>query len=108
MPLRWPRGNGANGGLDGAGKLGEQAVAHQLYDSPMVLGDQGPQHLLSVRFQPRQRPNLILSHEAGETGHVSCNNGSKPAFHARSPSNQRLITVDESIYDANQALEWSR
>jgi hypothetical protein len=85
-------------GLNGARELGQQTVAHQLDDAPMILGDLGVDQLFAMGLQCRQRARLILSNKAAVTDYVCGQNGGKPALHRKSPSTRRLATVEGRIY----------
>ena len=68
-------GRGALHGIDHAGELDQRAVAHQLDDAAMILGDRRIDHLAPAVLQPRQRARFVLAHHAAVTGHIGHENG---------------------------------
>jgi hypothetical protein len=48
--------------LNGAGKFGKQAIAHQLDDAAAMLGDAGIDDFRAMLLQKRERSRLVLAH----------------------------------------------
>ena len=63
--------------VDDAAELGQQPVAHQLEDTPLVLFDLRLEQLLAMRPEPRERIRLVLLHEPGVADHVGGEDGGK-------------------------------
>jgi hypothetical protein len=60
---------------DDAGELDEDAVAHELEDAAMALGDQRLQHVLPAGPERFQRTRLIVRHEAAVPHDIGGENG---------------------------------
>ena len=58
-------------GIDDAGELDQQAVAHQLHNAAVMLFDLRIDQLGAMRLLPRDRTTLISLHEPGIPDHVS-------------------------------------
>ena len=56
--------------IDSASKLNQHAIAHQLDDAAMVLGDQRGQYLAPPRLQHCKRPRLVLFHKSAVADHI--------------------------------------
>ena len=69
--------------VDGAGKLAEDAVAHQLDDTPAMLGDERLDELLTVGFQAVEGALLVALHQARVADHVRREDGGEPAVDPR-------------------------
>ena len=72
--------HGAPYRVHGARKLDQDAIAHGFDDPPAALGDLGIQQLLAKRLEPRQRPGLVLAHEAAVAHHVGHQDCRQPAL----------------------------
>jgi hypothetical protein len=96
---------GALDGLNDAGKLGQEPVAHELHDTSLALRDFRLHQLFPKGFQALERSRLILAHEAGIADNVCGKYGGKPAFQALSPSPRRLTTMDRRIHVVGMAVE---
>ena len=72
--------------IDDAAEFHQQAVAHQLEDAAVVLGDRWLEQLLAVRTQPFERAGLILLHEPAVADHVGGKDSGEVALHMRMPS----------------------
>ena len=57
-------------GLDDAGELGEDAVAHELHDAAPPFRDPRLHEFLAQGREPRQGARLVLSHETRVGDHV--------------------------------------
>ncbi len=60
-----PTGLARAGGAGGAWELGQDAVAQEFDDAPLVPGDPRIDRLLAVRLERGQRARLVRAHEAG-------------------------------------------
>jgi hypothetical protein len=69
--------------VDDAGELDQGAVAHQLDDAPVVLGNRGIDQFGPVTLKPRQRAGLILAHEARVADHIGGQNCREPPLLGR-------------------------
>ena len=56
---------------DHAGEFDQHAIAGQLDDPPLMLGDTRIDHFGAMLLQRGQRPDLIAAHQAAVTNHVS-------------------------------------
>ena len=65
--------------VDGARKLAEDAVAHQLDDTPAMLGDERLDELLAVGLQAIEGALLVALHQARVADHVRREDGGEPA-----------------------------
>jgi hypothetical protein len=54
---------GTRKGIDHAGMLDQQAVAHELHDAAMVLGDERLQDLLTKFREAPKRARLVGTHQ---------------------------------------------
>ncbi len=77
--------DGALDGLNDAGKLGQEPVAHDLHDASPALRNFWLHQLFTVGLQALERSRLIFAHEARVADHIGGKNGGKAAFHALSP-----------------------
>src|SRR5262249_6943369 len=71
-------------GVDYAAELGEQPVAHELEDAPVMLLDLGLEEVLAMRAHPLEGVRLVLLHEAAIADHVGREDRRKLAFHGPS------------------------
>jgi hypothetical protein len=71
-------------GVDGAGELAEDAVAHELDDTPTVLGDERLDQLLAVSLEAVEGALLIALHETRVADHICRQNSGEPAVDAAS------------------------
>ena len=69
-------------GVDDAGELDQDAVAHDLEDPSALPCDQWHQDILATRPQQRHRSGLILLHEPAVADHVGGKNGGETALDA--------------------------
>ncbi len=69
---------GAAHRVDDARELDQGAVAHQLDDASLVLGDERVDQLLSQRLQAGERAILVPLHEPGVADHVRRQDGREP------------------------------
>ena len=67
--------------IDRAGEFGQQAVAHELDDPPLVLADLRLDHALALRPQRRERAGLVVADQTAITNDVGCQDRRKPALH---------------------------
>ncbi len=74
--------DGAFHGVDDAGVLDKDAIAHDLEDSPAMLRDQWHQDIVPARPQQRHRSGFILLHEPAVADHVGGKNGGETALGA--------------------------
>src|SRR5437762_3333819 len=68
-------------GLYNAWEFDQYAVAGRLDDTALVLGDLGVDQFAAMGSQPRQRPGLVLAHEAAVTGDIGSEDSRKPALY---------------------------
>ena len=73
--------SGAGDRIHHARKLDQHAVAGQLDDATLVLGDLGVEKLLAMRVERRERRRLIDAHEPAVADHVGGQNSGQTAFH---------------------------
>jgi len=73
-------GHRAGDSIHHAGELDQQAVADELDDPAMMLGDERLQALLAQLGQMPKRPRLIRTHKAGIADYVSGKDGGQPAL----------------------------
>ena len=71
--------------LDGAGELGEQAVAGRLDDPAAMRGDGRIDELTSVRIQVAKRAFLVFAHQSAVAGNVGCEHSGQATFHLLAP-----------------------
>ena len=57
-------GERASDGVDHAGKLHQRAVADELHDPAVVLGDGGSEQRLAMALEGGERPRLVGAHHA--------------------------------------------
>ena len=69
--------------IDRARELDQGAVAHQLDDAAVVLGDQRLDELLAQRLQPRDRAGLVVPDQPDVADHVRGQNRRELAIRAR-------------------------
>jgi hypothetical protein len=69
-------------GVDSAGELHQHAVAGNLKDAALMLGDQGFQDLLTAHLEGSQRAGFVDLHQAAVTDYIHCQNRGQTAFHA--------------------------
>ena len=72
--------DGATDGVDDAGELGQEPIAHRLNDAAAVLGDRGVDHLGAARLEARQRPRLVGADESAVADHVGTEDCRQPPF----------------------------
>jgi hypothetical protein len=65
-------------GLEHARKLHERAVAHQLDDAAVMLGDRRLDELPTQGFQPGDRAGLVDRHQPQVADHVGGQDGREP------------------------------
>src|SRR5262245_39893656 len=68
--------------IDGAGELDQHAVARNLEDPPLILRNQGFEHVLAPGLQGGQRAGFVLLHEPAVADDISGEDGGKPALDA--------------------------
>ena len=73
--------DGALDGLNDAGKLGQEPVAHELHDASLALRDFRLHQLFTEGLQAIERSCLVLAHQAAITDHVGCKYGGQLALH---------------------------
>ena len=71
--------DGAGDGVHHAGEFGEHAVAGQLDDAALVLGDLGVDQLLAAGLECGERRRLVDAHEPGVADHVGGQYGGEPS-----------------------------
>ena len=76
--------DGACDRIDHAAELAQRAVAHELDDAAMVLGDQRLDQLLAVRLETLERSRLVALDQARIADHVGRENGGEAAVDAGS------------------------
>ena len=76
-------------GIHGAGELHENAIAHQLDDTAMMLGNQRLKNFLASVFERSQGSGIIALYEAAVADNVGNENGGKPTFHCEAPPETR-------------------
>ena len=69
--------------IDHRGELDDRAVAHQLDDAALVLGQQRVDRLLAQRLDRGQRAGLVLLDQARVADHVGGQDRGQPALGAR-------------------------
>ena len=84
--------DGAFHGVDDAGELDKDAVAHDLEDAPALLRDQWHQDIVTARPQQRHRAGLILLHEPAVADHVGGKNRGEAALDAFFGHSGRLLS----------------
>jgi hypothetical protein len=84
---------GAGNGIDNAGELDQQAIAHEFDDPPSMLGDEGFENLFAQFGQAAKRSGFVRPHKAGIADNIGGKNGSQSAFQAISPSFPRLTIM---------------
>ena len=72
---------GAGDRVHHARELHQHAVAGQLDDAPLMLGDLGVDEFLAMRVERRERRRLVDAHEAAVADHVGGQNSGQTAFH---------------------------
>ncbi len=75
---------GFHGGADRvhhARELSQHAIAHQLDDTPVMLGERRIDEVRAQGFERRQRTFLVGPDQARVADYVRGQNGSKTAFH---------------------------
>ena len=70
-------GDGAVDGIDDAGELDQEPVAHRLDDAPVVLGDFGIEHLDAAGLEAGERTGLVGAHEPAVADRVGAQDGGK-------------------------------
>jgi hypothetical protein len=70
-------------GIDDACELNQRAVTHELDDATMEFFYRGINKFPTASFQPRQRSDLVVSHEAAIANHVCSKYCGKPSLHTR-------------------------
>ena len=68
--------------VDRTGELDQHAVAHDLDDAAVMLGDQRIQDALTPLLQRRQRARLVLLHQSAVADHVGGKDGGEAALDA--------------------------
>ena len=99
-------GERAADGIHHRGELYQESVAHELYDAPPVLVDQGFEERAANLGQAPKRTCLIGAHEGRVASHVGGEYGGKPAFQVKSPSPRRLMSQERRIHIIGTVLEW--
>ena len=86
-------GDRARDGIDDRAELHERTVAHQLDNTPVMLGQQRIDHLPAENLQGRQRPRLVLLDEAGIADDISGQDRGQPPL--RSCSRHGCLSLQE-------------
>ena len=61
------------------------AIAHELDDAAVLLGNPDIDKLLAVRLERSERARLILFHEAAVANHIGGQDGGEAALHVQPP-----------------------
>src|SRR5262249_24771430 len=67
--------DGAFDGVDSAGELNQDPVAHKLNDASMVLGNQWLKDFRAARLESSQRPSLVRLHQPAVANHIRGHDG---------------------------------
>jgi hypothetical protein len=84
------QGHGAFHGIDNAGELGQQSVAHEFEYPSVVAGNLGFEQFLAASPQALKSSLFVSLHHVGVTDDIGCKNCGKPPVHNRNPLNQYL------------------
>ena len=74
---------GAGDRVDHARELDQHAVARELDDAALVLGDLAVCHLAPMRLERGQRPGLVVAHQPAVADHVGGKDRGQSSFHCR-------------------------
>ena len=88
--------HGAAHRVDNARELDEGAVAHELDDAALVLGDQGLDELSAVRLEAGEGAVLVPLHEPAVADHVGRQDGGEPPLDPRHRRPPRRIAAEPS------------
>lgn len=69
--------------IDDAAEFGQQAIAHQLENAAVMLGNLRLEQLLPMSAKALKRPRLVLLHEPAVAHDVGGQNGRKFSFQAQ-------------------------
>ena len=75
--------HGALHGVDHAAELAQRAIAHELDDAAVVLGDQRLDEALAVVLETLDRSGLVALHQARIADHIGRENGSEASVGTR-------------------------
>ena len=70
-------------GFDHAAELGQDAVAHKLYDLPAMPFDRRRDQFAPVRLECGERAGFICAHKPAVAGNIGRKDGRKPPFDPR-------------------------
>ena len=84
--------DGATDRVDHAGELYQRAIAHELYDAPIVSCDFRIDQILAGALEACQSIRLVRLHEAAVANDVGGENRRKPALHACSGRRARSLS----------------
>jgi hypothetical protein len=76
--------------VNGARELAEDAVAHQLDDTPAMLDDERLDQFLAVSLEAVEGALLVAPYQARVADHIRRQDGGEPTVDARSGQNQAL------------------
>src|SRR4051794_25829940 len=77
-------GDGTGDRVDDAAELAQHAIAHELDNPAVVLGQEWLEELLAVRLEAGERAGLVMAHEPRVADHVRRQDGGEPPIDARS------------------------
>jgi hypothetical protein len=100
------RAPGALDGLDHTGKLGQEPVAHELYDAATTLGDLWLYEFPPEGLEALKCATFICTHKTRIADYISGENSGKPTFQALSPSPTRLAINAGGIHAFGMKAEW--
>ena len=83
----------AGDGVDHAGELDQHAVAGQLDDAALVLGDPRVDQFLAARLERGKRGGLVDAHQPAVADHVGSQYGGKPSLGAFVSHRRRLLSL---------------
>src|SRR5262249_23737530 len=95
---------------DDTWEFGDHAVAHQLEDAALVLGDLGPDDLVLQPLQGGERAFVVDPHQAGVADDIGGEDSGEPAFHlplSKKPCPTRVVkflTLRQRGSEADSAL----
>jgi hypothetical protein len=87
--------DGTADGVDDAAELDQQAVAHGLDQSAVVLGNPRLEYVVEIGLESRARPLLVDLAEAAIAGDIGDHHGSEPALHAPLPGRTTKQELNE-------------
>ena len=95
--------------LDHARELDQRAIAHQLDDAAVVLGDLRFDEFLAMRLERCERARLVGRHEPRVADHVRSQNRCQPALHCRLlPAGRDQSQVIVASMDRKQQVQQDR